>query len=254
MTSAVRALVLPAHAKLNLDLAVLSRRPDGHHDVRTRLQAISLHDLLMVERAGETSLVGGHEDDLVLRAQRALEGLAGRHLPARFRLVKRIPPGAGLGGGSSDAAAALRALARLHALDCDLAPVAAVLGADVAFFLAGGAALACGRGERLRPEPEASGWYVLAWPGFGVATGAVYTKWDEVGGEGENELTRAALTVEPRLAEFAAMLGESWRMTGSGSAFFTACATEAEARRAQARLGPLGCWTAVARPIGRWAA
>lgn len=250
MTLPARSLVLPAHAKLNLHLAVLGVRPDGYHEVRTRLQAISLHDLVLAERASVASLEGGHEDDLVLRAQRALETAAGRPLPARFRLVKRVPAGAGMGGGSSDAAAALRALRRLYGLDSDLGPIAAGLGADVAFFLAGGAALACGRGERLVPQATAGGWFALAWPGFPVSTAAVYARWDLVGGEGENELARAALAVEPRLAEFAAMLGEGWRMTGSGSAFFLACATRDEARRAVA--GLRDCWTAVARPVPRW--
>jgi 4-diphosphocytidyl-2-C-methyl-D-erythritol kinase len=245
-------LVLPAHAKLNLDLAVLGRRPDGHHDIRTRFQAISLHDLLAIEPAAETSLAGGREDDLVLRAQRALEAAAGRPLPARFRLVKRIPAGAGLGGGSADAAAALRGLSRLHrldCLDCDLAAVAAGVGADVPFLLAGGAADATGLGERLAPAPVARGWFALAWPGLAVSTAAVYRAWDAVGGEGANHLARAAAEVEPKLAEFAGMLGEGWRMTGSGSAFFRPCGTRAEAERS---LAGLSCWTAVVRPLHAW--
>lgn len=244
-----RALALPAHAKLNLDLAVLGVRPDGYHELRTRFQAISLHDLLLVEPAAVTSLAGGLPDDLVLRAQRALEEAAGRSLPARFRLVKRIPAGAGLAGGSSDAAAALRALARLHGLDLDLAPLAAELGADVPFLLRGGASVASGRGEVLSPVRPATGWYAIAWPGFAVSTAAVFRRWDEVGGEGANALTRAAFDVEPKLAEFASMLGEGWRMTGSGSAFFRPAATRGAA---EAAVAPLGCWTAVARPVAAW--
>jgi 4-diphosphocytidyl-2-C-methyl-D-erythritol kinase len=243
------ALALPAHAKLNLDLAVLGLRPDGFHEVRTRYQAISLHDLLLIEPAATTRLDGGFPDDLVLRAQRALERAVDRSLPARFRLVKRIPAGAGLAGGSADAATALRGLARLYGLDVDLAPVGAELGADVPFQLAGGAADASGRGELLAPAAPATGWYAIAWPGFPLSTPAVYRRWDEVGGEGENALTRAAFDVEPKLAEFATMLGEGWRMTGSGSAFFLPVATRTEAEAAAARLD---CWTAVARPVGAW--
>jgi len=249
--AAFQSLVVPAHAKLNLRLEVLGRRPDGQHEVRTLMQAISLHDLLIAERAPRTSLEGGvGEDDLVLRAQRALEAAVGRHLPARFRLVKRIPAGAGLGGGSSDAAAALRALRRLYELDCDLRAVAADLGADVGFFLAGGAAVARGRGERLCPVRPSNEWYALAWPGFEVSTARVYAAWDRVGGEGDNQLTRAALAVEPRLAEFVAMLGDGWRMTGSGSAFFRAFPERGRAERTAA--GLRGCWTAVARSVGAW--
>jgi 4-diphosphocytidyl-2-C-methyl-D-erythritol kinase len=242
-------LALPAHAKLNLDLAVTGRRSDGYHELRTRFQAISLHDLLLIEPADETSLVGGLSDDLVLRAQRALERAAGRPLPARFRLVKRIPAGAGLAGGSADAAAALRGLARLHGLDLDLRPIAGELGADVPFLLHGGAATATGTGETLMPEPIDTGWYALAWPGYPLSTAAVFARWDEVGGDGENELTRAALSVEPKLAEFAGMLGDGWRMTGSGSAFFRPCPTREEAEAAAAGRD---CWTAVAAPVGAW--
>src|SRR5207247_9837692 len=118
---------------------------------------------------------------------------------------------------------------RLHSLACDRAPIAARLGADVPFLLAGGAALATGRGERLAPVAAAGGWFALAWPGLAVSTPAVYRAWDEVGGEGANHLARAAAAVEPGLAEFAGMLGDGWRMTGSGAAFFRACATRAEA-------------------------
>ena len=243
------ALALPAHAKLNLELSIVRVRADGYHDVRTRLQAISLHDLLLIEPAATTCLVGGVPDDLVLRAQRALERAVGRALPARMRLVKRTPAGAGLGGGSADAAAALRGLARLHGLDRDLAPIAADLGADVPFFLYGGAAVASGRGERLAPAAVDTGWYAIAWPGFGLSTAAVYRRWDEVGGDGENELMRAAFDVEPKLAEFASMLGDGWRMTGSGSAFFRRVPTRDEAESGVARLS---CWTAVARPVGAW--
>lgn len=239
-------LALPAHAKLNLDLTVLGVRPDGFHEIRTRFQTISLHDLLLIEPAAGTDLAGRYDDDLVLRAQRALEKAVGRRLPARFRLVKRIPSGAGLGGGSADAAAVLRGLSRLYRLDCDLSPIAAGLGADVPFCLMGGAAVATGRGERLVPAASAHGWYALAWPGFPVATPAVYAKWDEIGGESPNELTRAALAVEPRLEEFAGMLGTGWQMTGSGSAFFKTCGSREEAEGA---VGPLQCWTAVARPV-----
>jgi 4-diphosphocytidyl-2-C-methyl-D-erythritol kinase len=250
----LRSLAIPAHAKLNLWLKVVGLRPDGHHEVETLVQAISLHDLLIVERASSTSLEGGvgAGDDLVLRAQQALETAVGRPLPARFRLVKRIPVGAGLGGGSSDAAAALRALQRLYELDCDLSPIAAALGADVRFFLSGGAAVARGRGEQLFPARSSSAWYALAWPRIEVSTAQVYAAWDRVGGEGDNHLTHAALTVEPRLAEFVAMLGDGWRMTGSGSAFFRAFSGRAEAERAVAFLR--GCWVAVAWPVGEWGA
>jgi len=232
-----------APAKLNLELRVLGRRPDGTHQVETLIQAIDLCDRLTIAPAAASSLaITGFEvpvDDgnLVLRAAAAL----GMH--AAFGLRKLIPPGAGLGGGSSDAAAVLRAGGGGRG---DLAAVAAALGADVPFFLRGGRALATGRGESLRPLPPDPAWYALAWPGFEVSTAAVYRAWDEVGGEGPNHLFRPACAVDPRLGEFAESLGEGWRMTGSGSAFFREVASEAEAHDAiKGREG----WTAVAHSL-----
>lgn len=247
-------LALAAHAKLNLALSVHGRLPDGRHQVSTVLQAVSLHDLLTVERRPSTSLeVAGDapagEDNLVLRAQAALAQAAGRSLPAAFRLRKRIPSGAGLAGGSSDAAAALRALSRLYELDLDLHPIAAGLGADVAFFLRGGAAEAAGFGADLRPATPETGWFAIAWPGYEVATSAVYEAWDRTGGAGPNQLQAAAFQVEPRLGGFAARLGPAWQMTGSGSAFFTRAPDRAEA---EAALRDLDCWTAVVAPVPAW--
>jgi 4-diphosphocytidyl-2-C-methyl-D-erythritol kinase len=232
-----------APAKLNLELRVLGLRPDGTHEVQTLVQAIDLCDRLSLTPAAAGSLaitgfqVPIDETNLVLRAAAAVG------LDAEFRLHKLIPPGAGLGGGSSDAAAVLRAAGGDRQ---DLAEIAARLGADVPFFLRGGRALATGRGERLRPLPPDPAWYALAWPGFEVSAAAVYQAWDSVGGDGPNHLFRPACAVDPRLAEFAESLGEGWRMTGSGSAFFRELATEAEARDAiQGREG----WTAVARSL-----
>jgi 4-diphosphocytidyl-2-C-methyl-D-erythritol kinase len=176
----------------------------------------------------------------VLRAAAAIE------LNAEFSLTKSIPPGAGLGGGSSDAAAVLRATQLPMS---DLEPVAAGLGADVAFFLRGGRARATGRGDVLEPMAVEAGWYALAWPGYEISTAAVYAAWDEVGGEGRNELFRAACAVEPRLASFAEDLGDGWVMTGSGSAFFREAASEAEAR---AMAAGKECWTAVAAALDAW--
>lgn len=246
------ALALPAPAKLNLELQVLGGRADGYHEVETTLHAVELHDLLQVVPASRTSLevhgLSAPDDaqNLLIRGARALEEAAGRPLPAGFRLTKRIPAGAGLGGASSDAATALLALARLYGLDIELGPIAAGLGADVPFFLSGGKARAAGRGDRLTHlEPE-SAWFVIAWPGYELATAAVYTAWDRVGGTGSNHLCAAALEVEPRLVPFQADLGPGWQMTGSGSAFFRRFQSREQA--AEAASG-LDSWTAVTRTV-----
>jgi 4-diphosphocytidyl-2C-methyl-D-erythritol kinase len=249
-------LAVPARAKLNLDLEVLSRGSDGFHQIRTRIQSVALHDLLEVEPAeGRTTLkttglgLTDDKDNSVLKAHAALERATGRELPTRYHLHKRIPPGAGLGGASSDAAAALKGLKTIHKLNVDLEEIAAGVGADVPFFLNGGTALVEGRGERLTRLPPESGWFAIAWPGIELLTSAVYRAWDEVKGDGPNQLTRAATSVAPQLHDFAKQLGAGWQMTGSGSAFFIRAADQTMARNATTKLK---CWTSITHAVGAW--
>jgi 4-diphosphocytidyl-2-C-methyl-D-erythritol kinase len=155
-------LEVRAFAKINLTLEVLGRRPDGYHEVCTILQTIDLADRLEVQPAASLqvecdapALAG--EANLVWRAATALAARQGIRPQARIRIHKAIPVGMGLGGGSSDAAAALVALNHLWGLDlpaAELAQVAAGLGADVPFFLWGGTALAQGRGDQVSPLPS----------------------------------------------------------------------------------------------------
>jgi len=250
-------LVVPARAKLNLDLAVLGRTNDGFHELRTHMQSVELHDLLELAPADITtmSLAGKHvpdaTDNSVLKAHAAMQLQAGRELPTHFHLDKRIPPGSGMGGASSDAAAALRGLKVIHNLtEIDLAKIASTIGADVPFFLAGGAAIAEGRGERLTPMAVEHEWFAIAWPDIELSTAAVYRAWDEVRGDGANQLRKAAGHVDPRLQDFAELLGEEWQMTGSGSAFFLRCPDAQSARKATAELD---CWTAVTHSVEAWA-
>ncbi len=250
-------LAVPARAKLNLDLEVLRRGSDGFHQIRSLIQAVALHDLLELTPADRTTLtvtglsVLSNQDNSVLKAHSALERAAGRELPTRLDLHKRIPSGAGLGGASSDAAAALRGLAAIHALkEVDLDEIAPSLGADVPFFLAGGTALAEGHGERLTRLRFEPGWFSIAWPGIELLTAAVYRAWDEVKGDGSNQLQRAAGHVAPQVQDFAMRLGHGWQMTGSGSAFFLRCADRQAATKATAQLD---CWTAVTYAVGAWA-
>jgi 4-diphosphocytidyl-2-C-methyl-D-erythritol kinase len=252
-------IALPARAKLNLDLAVLGRRDDGFHDVRTTLQAIDLHDLITLTPAPTTTLtisglsVTAEANNSVLKAHAALEELTKQKLPTAIHLHKRIPPGSGLGGASSDAATTLKGLAALHHITTDLTSIARNLGADVPFFLSGGAAIAEHRGDHLTPIPTTPQWFAIAWPGIELLTPDVYGAWDEMHGDMPNQLTKAAMRIEPRLREFAnALNNESnqWQMTGSGSAFFRRAADEDEARNA---IKHLKTWTAVAHAIGPWA-
>ena len=249
-------MVVPARAKLNLDLRVIGRREDGFHDLHTTFQAIDLHDLIDVQPATQTRFqVEGFDldphDNSVVKAHKAVEHAAQKELPVAIRVHKRIPPGSGMGGASSDAAATLKVLTTMFNLKIDLRQLAEQLGSDVPFFLFGGRARAEGRGEKLIALESGQAWFAIAWPGFGLGTGDVYRTWDQVEkGEGPNELRRAAEHVDPRLKQFAQGLGPGWQMTGSGSAFFKVAASDQEA---QGAIAHLDCWKTVAVSVPRWA-
>ncbi len=183
-----RAVRVRAHAKINLNLRVLTTRADGYHDLRTVFQAIALHDTLTLvpcpgPLALESSRSGVPLDstNLVWRAADLLwQHLCrpGRPHDVTARLEKRIPMKAGLGGGSSDAAAALLGFARLWEPDlpaAELVELGKRLGADVPFFFTGGAALGLGRGDELYPLPDLPRLGVLlVMPGFDVSTADAY--------------------------------------------------------------------------------
>jgi 4-diphosphocytidyl-2-C-methyl-D-erythritol kinase len=177
-------LVLRASAKVNLVLEVLGKRPDGYHELSTVMQAVDLFDRLTVEAAAtitlETSEPALPTDDrnLVVRAARLLQEAAGIKAGARIVLDKRIPLAAGLGGGSSDAAATLLGLNKLWGLRWRrerLVELAVKLGMDVPFFLGRGRALGTSRGEVLSALPGVGGYaLVLVNPGMGLSTQEVY--------------------------------------------------------------------------------
>jgi 4-diphosphocytidyl-2-C-methyl-D-erythritol kinase len=177
------ALILPAYAKLNLTLDVVGRRPNGYHDIDSVMQTISLHDLVLVERTDcrVFEVVGPaiEGENLVLKAARELEGHTGRALPFTIRLFKRIPLGAGLGGGSADAAAFLQAANLLYALKLtpgELIEIATAVGQDVPFLLSGGTARATGLGSTVSPLPPvpASWRFLVVSPPIEISTRAVY--------------------------------------------------------------------------------
>jgi len=229
--------VVTAPAKLTLSLRVTGVRGDGLHLIEAVMVSLDLADTLTfaegdgltVEEAGSGLPVPATDDNLVRRALRSV----GRK--ADVRLVKRIPAGAGLGGGSADAAAVLRWAGRASTAD-DVA-LAADLGADVPFCLRGGRARVSGVGEVLEPEPHQDATYPLVVPPFGCSTPAVYAAWDELGGPtgvGANDLEPAALIVEPRLAAWRDALGDATGETpvlaGSGSTWFVPGAHPAPGR------------------------
>ncbi len=244
-----------AFAKLTLSLHVLGVRPDGYHELDALTVSVSEpHDELTVMRldrpfAVELELsgpaapgIGDGPDTLASRAAHALlahaserAGGSGVHLALR----KQIPAGAGLGGGSADAAAVLLAVNRLLALDLTLVELAAIgarIGSDVPFCVYGGAAHMRGRGERIEPAVVPELHVLVAVPPFALSTPAVYRAWDELGGPRStrvvpgpagvgplrNDLEPAAEHVEPRLREFREHLerlaGAPALLAGSGSA------------------------------------
>lgn len=263
MTGRPPPLTVRCPAKLNLYLEVVRRRPDGYHDLDTIMQAIDLFDELEVvpRRGPELTLecsdasVPADARNLVVRAALALRRHTGHAGGAHFRLAKRIPAGAGLGGGSSDAAGALVALNRLWGLGLStarLTEVAAAVGSDVAFFLTGGTARCTGRGEQVEPLPAPRTFhYVLVCPALRVSTAGVYARVrfpltprradaimplrelasGDVEGLGRalfNRLEAPAFLGHPSLANGKACLAASGNfvgvaMTGSGSALFGVC-------------------------------
>ncbi len=251
-------LVVRAHAKVNLDLRVLGTRADGYHELRTVFQTIELHDTLTcVERPGPFVMkcrapgIPLDETNLVWKAGAALWNALGRAGAPRDTVVtieKAIPMQAGLGGGSADAAATLVGLGRLWGgvPVTLLRDVAAGIGSDVPFFLAGGTALGLGRGEEIYPLVDLPPhWIVIIRPPFGVSTAEAYAWYDEdrtAGVKEPRELqilpvpwpTRAAQMINdleppvvrrhPEITTLKASLREAGAvaaaMSGSGSAVF----------------------------------
>lgn len=225
-----------ASAKLTRTLRIAGRRDDGFHLLISEMVSLDFADELEIEQ-GRAGLVVEDEiawiavakgrprcqvpldgDNLVLRAL----ALSGRD--ARIRLKKRIPAGAGLGGGSADAAAILR-WAGFHDADA-----AATLGADVPFCVRGGRANVAGIGEQIEPLEDIDLYFVVVTPGFAVSTPQVYRAFDELGpgdGHAANDLEFAALAVEPRLSrvrdEMALVAGRRPTLAGSGASFFFEC-------------------------------
>ena len=279
-----------AHAKINLDLRVLGTRADGFHELRTVFQAIGLHDVITcVPREGAFAIecdapgVPLDRSNLVWRAAEGLWRLLERDGPLRdvlVRLDKQIPLQAGLGGGSTDAAAVLMALARLWRASvrpAQLTDLAATLGADVPFFLAGGTALGLGRGDEVYPLADLPRhWIVLLIPGFGVSTVDAYGWYDserELGRPAAREAqyvpgpwpSRAAQMINdlegpiarhhPEIEQMKAALRRhgalAAAMSGSGSTVFGLFQKRREAVAAAATLGESGWRVVLSRSLDR---
>jgi 4-diphosphocytidyl-2-C-methyl-D-erythritol kinase len=272
--------VIDAAAKVNLTLEVLNRRPDGYHEISTVMHAVDLSDRLVLEDADVCALhtsapgVPIDERNLALRAALMLREAAKVDRGVRITLDKRIPVAAGLGGGSTDAAAVLVGLNRLWDLGWStesLQELAIGLGMDVPFFLQGGAAVGTGRGERLSPLGGSSMGLVLVNPRFPVSTAEMYAqvtpaqysdggrarqvvraltthRADRVASSLYNGLEPAARAAYPQIEQMRAALIAAGAlgavMSGSGPTVFGIARSWEQARQIRARVtrGSWECW------------
>lgn len=247
---------VPAPAKLNLFLHVVGRRADGYHLLQSVFALIDWSDTLHFERR-EDARIARHDlgaalpdDDLCLRAARALQSASGTRLGADISIDKQLPWGAGLGGGSSDAASTLLALNRLWGLDWPrerLLALAVTLGADVPFFVGGRNAWVEGIGEKLTPIELAPRWLAVLKPAVAIPTAAIFGSplltrhlaepkqaailFDFLAnpqGFGRNDLQAPAQAASSEVTEALELMGARYgasRMTGSGSAVFAEAGT-----------------------------
>lgn len=271
---------IPAPAKLNLFLHITGRRADGYHLLQSAFMLIDWHDTLHFELRTQSTisredlLTPLPEDDLILRAARALQTLNGTALGAHIRVEKRVPAQAGMGGGSSDAASTLLALNRLWGLRLSLEQLTRIgltLGADVPFFLRGHNAWVEGIGEQITPLALPRARFLVAKPAAGLPTQAIFSdpdlKRDSIPaiitgfaanpfGFGRNDLQPVAQRLCPdvtRALDWLDSLGLQGRMTGSGSAVFACVPALFELGELPKALEVRLCSNLEVHPLAGWA-
>ena len=284
-------LVEKAYAKINLGLKVLGRRPDGYHEILSVAQCVDLADVLYFESASSDQLTCSLDglstgpDNLVFRAVDAFRARLDRPAQSfRIHLKKNIPMGAGLGGGSADAAAALRVLNRFYDQpfsNADLRQIAATLGSDIPFLVEGGTALLRGRGEILEELSwEGAVFYVLAYPDVEISTAWAYGQFGPILTEDtpyfrfivslsggcvdhgrlfevlENDFTTAVDRTYPIVAELRSQLdrvgARVTSMSGSGSTVYGIFDDRKTASQAQSALQRQGCRSFLCQPVRSW--
>jgi 4-diphosphocytidyl-2-C-methyl-D-erythritol kinase len=277
-------MLLRAFAKINLDLKILGRRSDGYHEIRTVLQTIDWYDEIRLEPADNFQFVSlgrpleyaNDASNLVVRAVREFERATGVSVHAHIELVKNIPAGAGLGGGSADAAVTLMGLQQMYGnilSPTEFQRCLRSLGSDVPFFAVGGRALGTGRGEEVIPQAdETNYWLVVVHPELHISTVDAYS-WLTVSGESNtiegfynpsapgrevdlpgNDFESAVFERHPVLKDIqSTLLREGARvalLSGSGSAVFGRFDRKEEAVNAASRLDQYGT-ARVTRPLSR---
>jgi 4-diphosphocytidyl-2-C-methyl-D-erythritol kinase len=242
-------LTLPAPAKLNLMLHITGRQADGYHSLQTLFQLLDAGDTLTLKKkqGSDIELTCSNpglasSDNLVVKAGRLLQAHSGYREGASIHLDKQLPPGGGLGGGSSDCASALLGLNSLWSLNLSIDALAAIgltLGADVPLFVHGFSAWAEGIGERLKPVELPERWFVVINPGIHVSTGELFqhpqltrhtpviTMCSALAGDGHNDFEPVVRALYPQidrafdeLAELTTADSGPVRLSGSGASFF----------------------------------
>ena len=281
-----RTFRVSSHAKINWILDVLLKREDGYHELRTIYQTVSLHDSLRItetsgaiEIACDDTRVPCDETNLAFRAATLLREATRTSKGARIEIEKRIPVAAGLGGGSSNAAAALLALVRLWQIEIDerdLVRIAASIGSDVPFFIIGGTAFGVGRGEVVQPiEQVHCAHLLLVNPGFPVSTRDAYEKLSrltspepasiipltlpaakgirELPLAARNDLEEVVIAAHPEIAEVKRRLmslgARHALMSGSGATVFGVFDNSESAARAESEMRALGYWSERVRTV-----
>lgn len=253
-------LTLPCPAKINLFLHITGRRDDGYHELQTLFQLLEYGDELTLTRRDDSAIrltdapaaLAG-DDNLVLRAARALQAHTGVAAGADLALNKRLPVGGGVGGGSSDAATTLIGLNRLWNTRLglrELAEIGAELGADVPVFVHGETAWAEGIGEQLTPLDTTAGWYLVIHPGVFVSTAEVFAAPELTrqhapikmaaffSGQAQNDCEIVVKNRHPEIANALNWLNNfsAARLTGTGACVFARFEVESDARAVLSQL------------------
>lgn len=272
-SSNIKEITLPSPAKLNLFLHITGQRPDGYHNLQTIFQFLDYGDTLAFQSTndGQLSLTPAiegvkEEDNLIIKAARALQQHTGCTQGAKIQLKKVLPMGGGLGGGSSNAATTLLALNCLWELNLpinELSSLGLALGADVPVFVEGHSAFAEGIGEKLTPTPELpEPWYLVACPPVSVNTGKIFShkgltrNTDPINmrtalrQEGKNDCQQIVSMLYPEIDKLLNLLSNYGlaKMTGTGACCYISFSSEAEASRVSDQL-PAEYETFVAKGI-----
>lgn len=223
------SITIKAYAKINLNLEILRKLPNGYHEIRSIFQAVDIYDLISISRRTKGYELSGAiicpiEENIITKAKKGLENFLGKELPCSINLIKNLPVSAGLGGGSSDAAVTLIGLNKVYSLSLDakqLIEIGTKIGGDIPFFIANcGTALVGGIGEKIKPiKRKLSNIYVLIRPHRRISTIKMYEEYDKTG----KDFFTLAQKICPEIGKvynYFSKLSKECGMSGSGPTVF----------------------------------